>query len=159
TARDDHTVGEAIGVAALSGYYALYGIYLDNAGITYSLNNFHIRNAQTGIYFNTGTDNVLSHSQLINCSNGVGNAGSYILRNVLAQGCYTMLKGTGTAKAENTTFNTASALSSGYSLIWFTNCILANLTSVGSYGGANNSQESGSSGVFQTLGAGQNYLI
>jgi hypothetical protein len=162
TARDDHGVGEQIGSANLSGYYATTALYLDyNAsGVTYDLSHFHIRHAQNGIEFAGGNDHVLRHCQFVNCSNAAVKCtyASARLRNVLAHSAYYMLAGNGNVHGENVTFRSASAFYNGGISPYLTNCLLAGITSVGSYSGVNNAQENSADGPFTTLGAGKNYL-
>ena len=66
TARDAHSVGDPIGSAALSGYYANIALDLDSytSGVTYDLQNFRINHASTAINLFTGRGHKLRNLQI-----------------------------------------------------------------------------------------------
>lgn len=149
TAKDDHTVGEPIGSAALSGYYAYPALSLIGYNGNLSLSGFRISHAKEAINGNY-LGLTLTHGQIVNCENGIlvgMEFGPSILRNVLfakwASGAAAMRLSYANAIAEHCTFDAIPQGPPNYipsflllpnggppSAMSFklTNCILANVS-------------------------------
>ena len=97
TARDDHSVGERIGTAALSGMYADTALYVNAAAASagVSINTLQIKHAITGITLAGRTDHVLSNVQIVNCNSGIKltTDSAYKLRNALFDNVRTNVTG------------------------------------------------------------------
>lgn len=164
TARDDHSVGEAITSESLSGYYATVALHIDydTSASLVQLPNFRISYANQAIKFSGGNGHVLKHLQLLNCSAGIHGAGAhYAVRNGLFYNVVTALSGSGTsvARMEHVTFNGTPALNPGTSTTLFlTNSILRGVTSGATYSGQNNEAIATSAQPFQTVFRGGHYL-
>jgi Big-like domain-containing protein/fibronectin type III domain protein len=164
TARDDHTIGEAIGSDAVSGYYGAKALELDwyTAGATFNLEHFRFRYAQVGVHFNGGLGNVLSHAQFVNCSNAVEQTSSDLsLRNALIHRANNAFAGNSgsTNRGEHLTVHEViNHHVSGNPALFLTNSLLVAVTNVGTYSGLSNQTATAVGGGFQTVGAGQHYL-
>ena len=166
TARDDSSVGSAIGTNALSGYYATYALYLDyySAGTPFNVHDIRISYADTAVNFFGGYDHVLSHAQLINCHYGYANYYAFVnLRNVLGEYIGTVCSGPGsthaTSRWEHVTLNQVNHFNDDAGCTFFlTNSLLVAVTNTGSYSGSNNASNTTPASVFQTVGASAAYL-
>jgi len=177
TAKDDHSVGEAIGSGALNGYYADPALYFSGSHV--SITNFHIRHARQAISAQYGSP-YFYHGQIVNCANGVTMYnGSAYLRNVLLANVTAAFNNLSYSYvyAENVTVSGTANSSLATGSPWvvnLANSVLANVTSLGSGGtvsGNNNGFynspafgtlpvviPSGGPGPFQQRGAGYYYL-
>jgi RHS repeat-associated protein len=170
TARDDHSVGEPIGSASLSGMYADTALFLDNvsSGQIFNLSDLRISHADTAIKFNFGNGHKLRNLQIVNCNYAVSSFQSSFqvlnalfsrihmnavhpahasgtigtLQNVTIRECNTLVPMYGTANVINSLF------------IAVTNIV----GSGGSFSGAFNGTNSNPVNVFQPVGAGYSYL-
>jgi hypothetical protein len=174
TARDDHTVGEAIGSASLSGYYADIALKIDAdaCGTNAILQNVRISHAKTAIEILGRPDHVISHAQFVHCQNGIASDDAiYHVRNALMYDVLTNFfasaSGSSTGRCEHITLHQAATLnftnSTSTNLLLFTNSLLVAITNSGAGYLTNSSSNVGtaSSGstVFQTVGAGSHYLL
>jgi hypothetical protein len=177
TAQDDNTVGETISGSTgnPTNYYGNPALSLSVAG--FYLSNFRIAYARQAIFGSGGSINTtLYNCQFVNCLNGLTPDGyDYQLRNALFANVQTNFNNVwhGGATAENGTFAGSASmgtLSSGGG-VTLSNCILANVTSLGTAGlvggnhnGFYNSPAFGASQTtntfypFQVAGAGSYYL-
>ena len=167
TARDDHTLGAAIGTNTVSGYYADVALYLDSytSGITYDLENFRVRHASAGISFYTGDSHSLAHGSIVKCGRAlltyycVAN-----FRNLVVHDCGKVVDSSinTTNRFENATlWKSTNAWTSTNGIFCVTNSVLAELTYSGTlpfYGGDYNYTYASGSDVFATVGAGSVYL-
>jgi hypothetical protein len=165
TARDDHSVGEAIGSASLSGYYASYALYVDSyaAGTNFNLHHLRISHAHTAVCFFGGSDHTLAHAQIVNCGTAIMNYyASFSLRNGLACQLATGFSGSGmnntTGRLEHVTWHTVTTLHNGNTTLFLTNCLLAGVTNLGAFTGESNGTNNPGESVFQTVGGGAHYL-
>ncbi|MBL9170499.1 MAG: hypothetical protein JNN07_22380 [Verrucomicrobiales bacterium] len=164
TAVSDHSVGEKLNNATLSGRYATAALEI-NASTSVSdakLKNFRICNAQVGIILNGRTGHILDHGQFVNCGYGVKmlSSSTTLLRNCLFSSVTTNLSGSGcTVRAEHITANGGTYFQSDLGTLYLTNSLLVAVTNPGA---TNNFQyvqtPSSSSGVFASVGSGQSYL-
>jgi len=174
TARDDHTVGESIGSASLSGYYANTALKIDAdaAGTNAILRNLRISYAATGIQIVGRPGHVISHAQLVHCRNGIAPEHAiYDLRNVLMYDVMTNffagVSGSSTGRCEHVTADQASTLNytsaTSTNLLFFTNSLLVAITNAGAGYQTNSSSNVGTassgSSVFQTVGGAGHYLL
>jgi hypothetical protein len=161
TARDDHTVGENIGSASVSGYYADPAMYIDAtaAGTSAILQNLRIAYASTAIAINGGSSNVVSHAQLAYCANGFAPTNAqFHVRNALFYNVLTNFAGSSsTGRCEHLTVNTANWLNHNSSItLTATNSLLVSVTNTGTYTSSYVSNAVPS--IFQTVGAASHYL-
>jgi hypothetical protein len=171
TARDDTSIGEAIGSAALSGYYAATALDLRTA-TPRDLKYLRIAHANTAlaIQSDAGGGHTFSHFQFVHCKNGIVPYNTtYALRNALM---YDVLTNFSTATYQSTgtlehvTVNVAAKFNESGGSQWLrllaTNSLLVSVTNYG-YGYETNSSAvvsnlSAGSACFQTVGAGAHYL-
>lgn len=166
TARDDASVGDAVsGAGTLSGYYAAVALEIDRATNTTPaiLQNFRISHAQTAVSISGRPGHVFSHGQLVHCQRGFSSTNAeFSLRNMLFDNVLTNLTGTSsTGRCEHVTANTATHFNynSACAYLYLTNSLLAGVTNVGTVTTSVGSVTLASaSGVFQTMGKGNNYL-
>jgi len=166
TSEGDYSVGEVVGVdppPADTSPCADTALYFDyvSSGVVAALRNLNIRYAHYGVYFDHGTNHVLSHSQLVGCQSAIGlSTDGVILRNVLAYNSSNVVNGNmATVRAENCTFDTGTYLVAGFytPTLLFTNCLISGLsTNYTNYSGANSSNVTSS--AYQTVGAATHYL-
>ena len=186
TAKDDNYDGQVLpgSTGSPSGYYASPALGL-NSGPNPTLTNFRIKYAKQGIA-TTFTSLTNYDGQIIDCQNGlVINASGpnvYVdLGNVLFAGVLTNFVNNNSASlyaaVQNTTISGANCLCKGGGVLYlyFTNCVVANLTNVYASGttyriyGANDCSYSPAGTVsifsdvttvypFQAVGSGSYYL-
>lgn len=160
TARDDHTVGTAIGTNALSGYYADTALFLDNDPIA-PLQHLRVSHATAAIvcYFNYN----VYHAQFVHCSQVLGASETTVdIGNILAFDIDTFISASATTisgahltvhqcRLFNNSFssNTASLVNSLFIRQTNWGNIAKTLTSC--FEGTDDS-------VFQTKGAAAHYL-
>ncbi|MBU6400637.1 MAG: hypothetical protein KGS61_09985 [Verrucomicrobia bacterium] len=166
TSKDDNTVGDTISgsTGSPSGYYGNGMLYLTQMGST--LNYLYFRYAQQGIYYYYwgGNGSVLSHSQFVNCNQGLyANNSVFFLRNALMYQTVNALYGASyTGVGENITFDQCGqvAYASATSSLALTNCLMVQITNASSftYTAYDCQTNSSSANVFQTVGAGSHYL-
>ncbi len=140
TARDDNTVGEVISgsTGTPSGYYASTALY--SPGWTAGdLHHLHIRHAMHAITWYYGPAR-LSDLQLVNCYYGIGRTYTFApVHNVLLHNVVLPFWGHAVNyDIEHATVNQCAQLASVYGTysqgyLNLTNCVLANVTSWGSY--------------------------
>ena len=170
TARDDHSVGEQIGSAALSGYYATKALSLNStaAGNANDLRNFRISYASVGLDTSPGSGVLtLSHAQFVHCLRGmVPDGTTWYLRNALMYDVLTNFHApnySGTIRAEHVTIDKAKYLgmtnSSTSLTLCFTNSLLVSVTNTFTYTSESVGTDSDPANVFQTVGAASHYLI
>jgi hypothetical protein len=163
TARDDTSVGEAIGSATLTNYYAVIALDLDtvSSNTVVTLQNFRIAHAQTGLAINGNSGHLFSHGAFVNCQNGISPTSTdFSLRNVLFHNVLTNFNGSGSVgRCEHVTANTATYFNynSTCSPMYLTNSLLAGVTTVGVVTSVGSVTNAASSGVFQTVGNGAAY--
>ena len=182
TAADDDSVGETISgsTGTPSGYYADVALNIQANSLV--LSNVRISYAWTGIYINkyAGTGPIIKDAQINNCYDGIedlSNVYSY-LENVLFENIpdWDLYVDGYNFGLQNVTFNNANygVTGSGSVAVFYTNCILANVTNdfgvgvstYGDYNGFYNSQMFGIGNheynatvyPFQSVGAGNYYL-
>jgi len=168
TARDDHSVGQAIGSASLSGMYANNALFLDNmsSGQIYELNDLRVSYADTAIKFNYGNGHRLRNLQVVNCNYAMSSYQSsfQVLNGLLSRintyaihPAYT--SGT-TGTLQSVTIRECNTLVPQYAYARVTNSLLIAVTNIGSgnFGGAYNGTNSSPASVFQPVGAGYSYL-
>jgi len=164
TAVDDHTVGQPIGNATLSGYYG--GAYLNYAyNDTNAIHNVRFTSAQTAI--KTGEAALLlRHAQLMACGtgiNGVHRASVQVkLENVLLYYVSTPHLGANEILAANVTVNGCDGFSDGDGNVGtFINCLFISMDSWGTCSPTEQycfDSEGAASSIFQTVGAAAHYL-
>jgi hypothetical protein len=164
TARDHHGIGEKIGSAPLNGYYAETALHIDAAGAGTNATIQHVRvcHATSALAINGGSGHKISHVQLVNCLTGLHPTNTDVsLLNGLLHNVFTNFDGTGsTVRGEHLTINTADWMNfSNRTSVVLTNSLLVAVTYAGSYSGSNNQSNSSPSATFQTVGAGQHYLL
>jgi hypothetical protein len=164
TAVSDHSVGEKLNNASLSGKYATAALEI-NASTSVSdakLKNFRICNAQVGIILNGRTGHSLDHGQFVNCGYGVKmlSSSATLLRNCLFSSVTTNLSGSGcTIHAEHITANGGTYFKSDLGTLNLTNSLLVAVTTPGSPNNSlSNQTPSSATGVFTSVGSGQSYL-
>lgn len=159
TAKDDHSVGEKIGVAVLTGTYATTALNLTATTPAHTLKHLRIAFAQTGIALAGGNGHIVGHAQMLNCGVGISAAAGtqYGLQNALFDHVTTCFSGGASVLVEHLTADTGTTLNQGVAALTLKNSLLVNLTSAIGYSGINNVQFTGS-GVFQTVQAGAHYL-
>ena len=165
TARDDNTLGETV-TGSTGNPTNAYGnpVLRVNTGGTNALQNLRIRYATTGLEL-SGTNNTVSHLQLLKVQTGVKAYGNdpvqVALRNVLAAEVNEFLSGTNLgASVEHLTLAKANFLASTSAAptLYLTNSLLVAVTNTSTYSGLSNQEVSSITGVFQSVGAGQYYL-
>ncbi|HEV2454489.1 MAG TPA: hypothetical protein VGY98_09515, partial [Verrucomicrobiae bacterium] len=176
TAKDDNTIGNEISGSSgtPSGYYGFPALTI-SAAQPPIISHFRISWAEQAIsVFNT--TNTFYDGQFVNCLNGItGGYSAADFRNVLFANVYTNFDNFayGSMDVQNATFKGSASLlgeigQPGFS-ISLTNCILANVTNIGTgtiagaYNGFYNSPVFGSGLTnqfypFQTVGGGSYYL-
>ena len=181
TAKDDNSVGEAIGGSTgnPTNYYAATALDIIAPSVTPTISNFRIAYAAQAIML-TGTSPNLYNGQIVNCQNGICTGGSSSsLRNMLFANVRTNLANLqgGNLQAQNVTFSGSIYLETEPSLnssVYYANCIFANITNLtnnpamglnGDHNGFYLTQPFGTSTngssvfPFQSVGAGNYYLI
>jgi hypothetical protein len=165
TAKDDNTVGATVtgSTGSPANFYATNAIYVDNFAA--DLKHLKIRYAWRGVYFNWNNSAAqnLSHVQMLKCANGVvAISPNFNVRNALFNEVLTNFHTTTTGingRIEHLTSDKANRLNGSANLtLYVTNSILSAMTNSSSYTGAGTATYTTSSGVFQTLGAGNYYL-
>ncbi|HMJ67106.1 MAG TPA: hypothetical protein VK615_17310, partial [Candidatus Binatia bacterium] len=168
TARDDHSVGEAIGANALSGVYANTALYFDNlaSGVIYDVHDLRISHADIAMYFNRGRGHKVRNVQIIKCNTAIDSYDSWVqvlngLVSRVGTGLHAAFTSGTTGTFQNVTFSECNNLGAFYALGRVTNSLLIAVTNIGSgfsYTGAYNGTNSDPAAVFQTVGAGAHYL-
>ena len=172
TARDEN-IGEPIGSATLSGYYADTAIQFTDFNIS-DLSNLRISHAKRGIYYqdNDSTASTSKHLQITHCETAIAlSASDPTFRNILVYDVQTNLfnlNSLSTVRYEHLTLNRARYLAAGatHPDILLTNSILCAVTNFSSsyYGYKTNSSSnvevvSDPATIFQTIGGGSHYLL
>lgn len=160
TARDDHSVGEKIGTATLSGSYATTALNLTTVTPSHQLKHLRIAHAQTAIAFAGGSGHVVAHAQLVNCGIGISaaTAASYAVQNALFAGLTTGFAGGATIQAEHLTASGVGILlQSSTASLTLKNSLLANVTTTPLNIGTTTALVAGT-GTFQSSQAGFHYL-
>jgi len=168
TARDDHSVGEAIGSASLSGMYANNALYLDNysSGQIYELSDLRVSHADTAIKFYYGNGHKLRNLQIVNCNYAVS---SYQSEFQVLNGLFSKINTYAVHAAytsgtigtlQNVTIRECNTLVPTYGTARVTNSLLIAVTNIGSgtFSGGYNGTNSSPASVFQPVGAGYSYL-
>jgi hypothetical protein len=168
TARDDHSIGEAIGSNALSGYYADVALEVNSATAMHglALKNLRIAHARTAISIDGRTDHVLSDVQIVNSGLGIRAASgtAYSLRNALLSNVLTNFSGIDSSSigsVEHLTSDGASYVNgSGSNLtLSLTNSLVVSAGSVGALSATQSvAMVSSSAGVFRSALSGAHYL-
>ena len=165
TARDEHSVGQAIGSGALSGRYASVALYLDyfTSGVPYDLADFRISHASTAITFFGGLGHRARNLQIVNAVNPIeAYYSAFAIYNGLLHNCVSVFNGSGSASAtgnvQHVTFNQCSNLNSSTLTLYMTNSLLVAVTNITSFTGAYNGTNSDPATALQALGACSNYL-
>jgi len=164
-AKDDSSVGEAIGTGTPSGYYATYIFKFTDATTSYDLHDLRLRHGNQGIYRSVGSSSTpitLRHSQVQDCNRAFGNYLSPInLRNVLVYrtkiGFYSVAVDVG----ENVTFHLIRDLVTGPSQppLQLKNTLLISCTNYVSYvADPTVINQLSDTGIFQSSGLGYHYL-
>jgi hypothetical protein len=166
TAKDDNTVGETIGGSSgsPSGYYCEAAIWISGGSLS-EISNFHIRFAEIGIKVDAaGSVNFTTKNcQFVNNDIPISKYnGTLNMYNCLLVGNDTRVLdrigiGSVTASMVNCTVDGGSNLYNTTSLN-LTNSIVTGVTSTGSPSNTNSVIESSSSGVYDSVGAGDYYL-
>lgn len=164
TAVSDHSVGEKLNTATLSGQYAAVALEI-NASTAVAdalIKNFRINNAKVGILINGRTGHAIDHGQFVNCGYGVRmqSSASTLLRNCLFNNVTTNLSGSGcTVRGEHITANGGSYFNADLTSCFLTNSLLTAVTTAGSLTNTLNVQTNASAaGIFTTVGTGAHYL-
>jgi hypothetical protein len=165
TARDDHSVGAAIGSSALSGYYANKGLELDYyaSGILYDLHDVRLSHATLGISFFQGRGHTARNIQIVRCLTGLqGYHTDFQMLNGLLHNCALAFNASDSANTtgslQHVTFNQCSNLNSSTLTLFVTNSLLVAVTNITSFTGAYNGTNSDPTLALQALGACSNYL-
>lgn len=165
TARDDHSVGEAIGSSSLSGYYANKALELDYSasGVLYDLHDVRVSHATLGISFFQGRGHTARNIQIVRCLTGLqGYHTDFKVLNGLLHRVDVAFTASGsgntTGNVQHVTFNQCSNLNSTTLTLYMTNSLLVAVTNITSFTGAYNGTNSDPSAAFQGVGAGSNYL-
>lgn len=162
TARDDHSIGELIGSAALTNYQAHTALEVDTttgAGAV-TIQNVSIRYATNGIVLNGKMGHQISHAQFVNCKLGIRPINAeFSLKNALFANVITNFWGTGsTGRLEHITVNGATVFNQNLTQLNVTNSLLVAVTTPGSYNQQNVQTAASASGIFATVGSGSHYL-
>lgn len=159
TARDDHSVGEQIGSAVRSGYYATKALNITAS--TFDIQNLRVSYASSAVYADS-TDGTIRHAQFIQCGVAVdSNDPDLSVGNALIYDCGRAFRGdhinivAEQITAHKITNFWSHGTSSSLSL---TNSLLISVTNGSSYSGANNYTNLDEAGIFQTVGAAAHYL-
>ena len=165
TARDEHSVGQQIGSAPLSGRYASTALDLDyfTSGAAYDLHNLRISHASTAISFFGGLGHKVRNLQIVNAINPIQAYNSaFAIYNGLLHNCVSVFSGSGSAtttgNVQHVTFNQCSNLNSSTLTLYVTNSLLVAVTNITSFTGAYNGTNSDPATALQALGACSNYL-
>lgn len=167
TSKDDNTIGETIvgSTGNPLGYSAQQPLGIKDTSITYDLHDLRVRYSNYGANIYNNVKANFSHVQFINCYRGAAwlSGAAVTWRNFLfAEMAYAFnANGAGTNRAEHGTIHRAyhliSSTNSGR-LLTLTNSILAAVTNIAAYDGANNVVSASDTGFFQTVGAASYYL-
>jgi Concanavalin A-like lectin/glucanases superfamily len=167
TAKDDNRVGEAIsGSTGSPGTkpYAATALYFNSASANTNLmiRNLRVANAKIAVALSGNGGHVLSHVQLLNCGNGIAATNTdFSLRNALFFNVQTNFTGSSaTGRVEHLTADMAKWLNQDIGTnLFLTNCLLVAVTNTGSYTAQNVNFTSSGTGVFQSVGAADHYLV
>ena len=167
TCKDDNTVGETIvgSTGNPLGYSAQQPLGIKDTTVTYDLHHIKVRHSNYGANIYNNVKANFSHVQFINCYRGGAwlSGATVTWRNFLfSEMAYAFnANAAGTNRAEHGTIHRAyyliSATNSGR-LLTLTNSILAAVTNIYAYEGANNYINADPTGLFQTVGAAAFYL-
>lgn len=161
TSRDDDTVGEQISGSSGTPGIATNGtcLFIQNNWNT-TLENLRVSYQNYGIYFFQSPGKV-RHSQIAHCMGGVmSQYNSVACENLLVYGgnyAFSVTSGGSLSGANVTLDGTDAVVASGS--VTLTNSLLVALSSYSGYSGSYNQTSSSSSSVFQTVGAGNHYLV
>ncbi len=169
TARDDHSVGEAIGSASLSGVYANTALYFDNgaSGQLYEMSNVRISHADTGIRFQLGNGHKLRNLQIVNCNYAISSFQSAfdvlngLFSKISTYAIHPAFTSGTIGTLQNVTIRECNTLVPTYGTARVTNSLLIAVTNIvggGTFSGAFNGTNSNPTNVFQPVGAGYSYL-
>jgi alpha-tubulin suppressor-like RCC1 family protein len=180
TAKDDNTVGQAVGTGTPVGYYGNPMVLVANVSIQAAISNLRVSYAGLAFQFGGGSANFYN-VQFVNCRYGMTLGGAHVLLgNALFANIQTnfVFQGGSFVTAENVTFANSALLATAPSSqagnsLFVTNSIFCNVTNVlvgaysqavGGYNGFYNTPLTwdnaypGSVYPFQTAGAGNYYL-
>lgn len=166
TAKDDNSVGETISGSTGnpgSTYYAANALYFDasTANTNLVIRYLRVRNATKAISINTKGGHELKHIQMINCANGLALTNAEVsLRNALMNQVLTNFTGSSsTSHVEHLTVNISSRFNQNIGAdLFVTNSLLVLVTNLGTFSSVSNATNSATSGIFQTVFAGNHYL-
>jgi len=167
TSKDDNTVGETISGSTGnpgSSFYAANALYF-NAAVANTnlvLQNLRVANATRAVSINTKAGHVLKNVQFVKCGFGLSLTNAEVsLRNALMDQVQTNFTGSSsTGRVEHLTVDKSSRINASIgSNLFVTNSLLVLVTNATSFTSVNNRTNSAASGVFQTVGAGNHYLV
>ena len=166
TAKDDNSVGETISGSSGnpgSTYYAANALYFDasTANTNLVIQYLRVRNATKAVSINTKSGHDLKHVQMINCANGLALTNAEVsLRNALMNQVLTNFTGSSsTSHVEHLTVNISSRFNQNIGAdLFVTNSLLVLVTNLGTFSSVSNATNTATSGIFQTVFAGNHYL-
>lgn len=169
TAKDDNVVGITISgsTGSPSGYYGTVALGIAIQPAT-QLKHLQIRHATVGLQYPVAGvyHHTVSHSQIGNVQSAISTGTlTYVdLRNVLVHNATLAFQRGGDddyVTGEHVTFNNVSAVNPNPALasVILTNCLLVNVSSPGTYSGAGNASVGSATGVLQSVGTGDHYLV
>ena len=166
TAKDDNSVGETISGSTGnpgSTYYAANAFYFDasTADTNLVIQYLRVRNATKAVSINTKDGHELKHVQMINCANGLALTNAEVsLRNALMNQVLTNFTGSSsTSHVEHLTVNISSRFNQNIGAdLFVTNSLLVLVTNLGTFSSVSNATNTATSGIFQTVFAGNHYL-
>ena len=170
TAVDDDTVGEVItGVSTGTPTNYYRGSLWFSTTNSVVVSNYCARYAIAGCSINPGTSPTLRHLQLVSCLTAIDKySDSCSLQNILIEKGDVAIKGwSASLSAEHLTVNGTSVFfysvtNATYpteSTLAVTNSLLVDVTYTNSYTGSWNGTSSSATATFQTVGAGNHYLL
>ncbi len=156
TSQDDNSVGASISGSTGSPTNYPGATYLNTPGT--ALKHLRFCYAGTAVYDGTYANSVW-HCQFINCSMGIHrDSADVVLKNVLFSGCSTCVETDYDIFGEHLTVDACSVFAHHHADDgWITNSIFT-ASSVGPVTLYYSLQQSSSSGIYQTAGAGSYYL-
>jgi len=170
TAVDDDTVGNVItGVSTGTPTNLYRGSLWFSTTNSVVVENVHVRYAITGCYAATGTSPTLRHLQLVSCNTALEkHSDNCSYQNILIDKCSLAIKGfSPNLTAENLTVNGTtvffdSITNATYpteSTLVVSNSLLVGVSYGDNYIGSSNATNSSASATFQSVGAGNTYLL
>ncbi len=159
TARDDHTVGEQIGSATRSGYYASSALNITAS--TFDIRNVRVSYASTAFLVDAADGNI-QNAQVVQCGTAIdATHPDLTIKNLLVFETGRAFKGVNSdIYAEQVTLHRVTNIwnQGTSSFLGMTNSVLAAATNGSTFTGFNNSTNLDDSGIFQTVGAASHYL-